>query len=69
MAAGILIAPESGRATRQKLTRKANDVKEDLAESWNNTAEKFRDLADTVFAEVDKYKRKAASETDMTSNN
>lgn len=67
-AAGVLLAPESGRSTRQKLSRKANDVKEDLSESWNNTAEKFKDLADTVFAEVDKYKKKA-SETDVPTNN
>jgi gas vesicle protein len=56
--AGILLAPESGRATRQKLSRKASDIREELNESWNNTAEKFRELTDTVMSEVDKYKNK-----------
>jgi gas vesicle protein len=59
--AGLLLAPESGRATRQKLARRANDLKDDLNQSWQNTSEKFKELADTVFSEVDKYKNKGTN--------
>ena len=59
--AGLLLAPETGEATRRKLTEKAGSLAGELEESWETNAKKFKELTDTALAEVEKYSKQISS--------
>ncbi|MBG9376005.1 YtxH domain-containing protein [Panacibacter sp. DH6] len=54
---GVLFAPDSGKATRRKLSGVATDIKEDFEETYD-------DISSNVKQKVDKVKHKAADVAD-----
>ncbi len=54
--AGFLFAPDKGEKTRRKLSRKANQVKEELKD--NIDSDKIKKFANTAINEVEKYGQK-----------
>ncbi len=49
--AGILLAPNSGKKTREIISQKANDLKEDLGEVFDHGTEKIKQLTGSAFTE------------------
>ena len=47
--AGILLAPNSGKKTREIISQKANDLKEDLGEVIDHGTEKIQQLTESAF--------------------
>lgn len=47
--AGILLAPNSGKKTREIISQKANDLKEDLGEVFDHGTEKIKQLTESAF--------------------
>jgi len=47
--AGILLAPNSGKKTREIISQKANDLKEDLGEVIDHGTEKIKQLTESAF--------------------
>ncbi len=56
LAAGFLFAPDKGEKTRRKLSRKANEFKDELKE--NMDSEKIKKIANNALTEVEKYGQK-----------
>jgi len=54
--AGFLFAPDKGEKTRRKLSRKANQVKEELKD--NIDSDKIKKFANSAINEVEKYGQK-----------
>lgn len=52
--AGILLAPESGKKTREMISQKALDLKEDLDEAIDTGTDKLKDLSQSVFSDKSK---------------
>ncbi len=42
----LLLAPESGKRTRKRITRAADDLKDDASERWDHIADDVRDRVD-----------------------
>lgn len=59
--AGLLLAPEAGDETRNRLSKKAGDLAGDLEQSWETNSKKFKDLTDSALAEVEKYSKQISS--------
>jgi gas vesicle protein len=57
---GLLLAPESGSKTRDKLGKTAGDLADDLEGAWEDGAEKIKDLTDEAISEIEKYSRKTS---------
>ncbi len=55
---GFLFAPAKGKSTRQKLSNKATELKDELKE--NIDSDKIRDLANSAISGVEKYSQKFA---------
>lgn len=55
--AGLLIAPESGDKTRNKLNKTANDILYDLEDLWEASAERLKELADDAVEEIERYSK------------
>jgi gas vesicle protein len=51
---GFLFAPAKGKSTRQKLSNKATELKENI------DSDKIRDLANSAISGVEKYSQKFA---------
>ena len=49
--AGILFASNSGKKTREIISQKANDLKEDLGEVIDHGTEKIKQLTGSAFTE------------------
>jgi gas vesicle protein len=46
----LLMAPESGKKTRKRITRAAGDLREDATDRWDDIADEVRDKVDEVLA-------------------
>lgn len=55
---GLLMAPESGQSTREKLSRQADDILSDLEDQWEVGFQKIRDLTDNAMEEADRLKNR-----------
>ncbi len=53
--AGLLLAPDSGEKTRQKLADNADVIKKDLESSWETNSKKIREYTDEALSEIEKY--------------
>ncbi|MFP4091730.1 MAG: YtxH domain-containing protein [Cyclobacteriaceae bacterium] len=56
--AGLLLAPESGKKTRRKISSTADDLIDELEDAWEDSAEKIKEIADNAIAELEKYSKK-----------
>jgi len=56
LATGFLFAPAQGKNTRQKLSDKASQLKDELTE--NIDSDKLRELANSALSGVEKYGQK-----------
>lgn len=52
LAAGILLAPRSGKDTRSQLAEAVNDRTESLSDQWNRTAAKAKETFDSAKAKA-----------------
>lgn len=55
---GLLMAPDNGQVTRDKLSRQADSLLNDLEDQWEVGYQKIKDLTDTALAEADKLKNR-----------
>lgn len=55
---GLLMAPESGELTRDKLGRQADDILSDLEDQWEVGFQRIKDLTDNAIAEADRLKNR-----------
>lgn len=53
--AGLLIAPDTGEHTRQKLSENAETIKKDLEQSWEGNSKKIKDYTDSALSEIEKF--------------
>lgn len=58
---GVLFAPDSGRATRRKLSGVATDIKDDLEDTYDSISSSVKD-------KINKVKHKAEKLADKTGN-
>lgn len=56
LAAGFLFAPDKGKSTREKLSSKASELKDEFKE--NIDREKLREIANSAITGVEKYGHK-----------
>lgn len=59
VAAGILLAPYAGKDTRKKLTDTATSLKGQVGTQFEDTLNKFSELADSALAAVSTYSKQA----------
>lgn len=62
VAIGLLMAPDSGRITRDKLSRQADALIDDLEDQWEVGFQKIRELTDSALAEADRLKERGEEE-------
>jgi gas vesicle protein len=55
---GMLMAPDNGQVTRDKLTRQADSLLNDLEDQWEVGFQKIRELTDTALAEAERLKNR-----------
>lgn len=55
---GLLMAPESGELTRDKLGRQADDILSDLEDQWDVGFQRIKELTDNAIAEADRLKNR-----------
>ena len=55
---GLTVAPSDGKKTRNKINKSANDAFYDLEDMWEEGADRIKDLAETAFEELEKYRKK-----------
>jgi gas vesicle protein len=55
--AALLMAPDSGKKTRKRLGRAADDLKESAADRWDEIADDVRDKVDEALATAKKRVR------------
>lgn len=58
---GMLMAPDSGEVTRDKLGRQADDLLNDLEDQWEVGFQKIRELTETALAEAERLKDRGES--------
>jgi gas vesicle protein len=57
---GLLLAPNSGKQIRHRISEAAHDVLYDAENAWEDGSERVKDLADTVVHELESYQKKIA---------
>lgn len=57
--AGVLLAPDTGKNTRQNLANRASQIKDDLGESVQKSVDKINSFKDSVFSLINKYGEEA----------
>ena len=57
--AALLLAPDRGDVTREKLSRQADQLINDLEDQWENSYAKIRDLANSALAEAERMSAQA----------
>ncbi|MEX2528400.1 MAG: YtxH domain-containing protein [Gemmatimonadota bacterium] len=45
----LLMAPDSGRKTRKRITRVADDLRENASDRWEDVADEVKDKVDDAF--------------------
>ncbi|AHM61875.1 hypothetical protein D770_18115 [Flammeovirgaceae bacterium 311] len=63
-AIGLLMAPDKGDVTREKLSRQADDLLSDLEDQWEQSYAKIRDLANNAIEEAEKLSAQAQEKVD-----
>jgi gas vesicle protein len=64
--AGILLAPESGKNTRQNLSDKASQLKDNLGNTVQKGVDKLSSFKDSAFSLISKYEEEAkTSDTEV----
>ena len=58
---GVLFAPEKGSVTRKKISQKSHDLKEELAEKFNEFLDDINEKIEQVKDEAGKVQAKAES--------
>lgn len=61
---GMLMAPDNGQVTRDKLTRQADSLLNDLEDQWEVGFQKIRELTDTALAEAERLKNRGEEAMD-----
>ncbi|HAA14962.1 MAG TPA: YtxH domain-containing protein [Cytophagales bacterium] len=56
--AGLLLAPDNGKKTRQKLATQADSLGSEVATQWKSGTKQVRKLADQAVHEVERYGKK-----------
>lgn len=62
VAIGMLMAPDSGRITRDKLSRQADSLIDDLEDQWEVGFQKIRELTDSALAEAERLRERGEEE-------
>ncbi len=62
VALGMLMAPDSGQITRDKLSRQADSLIDDLEDQWEVGFQKIRELTDSALAEVENLRERGEEE-------
>ena len=57
---GLLLAPNSGKQIRHRISEAAHDVLYDAENAWEDSSERVKDIADTVMHELESYQKKIA---------
>ena len=60
----LLMAPEKGDITREKLSRQADQLLNDLEDQWENSYAKIRDLANSALEEAERLSNEAQEQMD-----
>jgi len=47
--AGVLLAPKSGKETREMLSRKAKHLREELGDTFENGSHKIKEASDSAY--------------------
>ena len=55
-----LLAPNSGKQIRHKISEAAHDALYDAENAWEDGSERLKDLADTVLHRSDNYPKKGS---------
>ena len=58
-AIALLLAPDKGDVTREKISRQADQLLNDLEDQWETSYAKIRDLANTALAEAERLSEQA----------
>lgn len=62
VAIGMLMAPDNGRATRDKLSRQADSLMNDLEDQWEVGFQKIRELTDNALEEAENLRARGEEE-------
>jgi gas vesicle protein len=62
VAIGLLMAPDSGQITRDKLSRQADSLIDDLEDQWEVGFQKIRELTDSALAEAERLRERGEEE-------
>lgn len=60
----LLMAPEKGDVTREKISRQADQLLTDLEDQWENGYAKIRDLANSSMEEAERVGNKSNQKLD-----
>jgi gas vesicle protein len=61
---GVLLAPESGDATRRKLSKQLDDLKGNLGDSWESGKNRISSLKKDAIAEAEKLSKRVTKATE-----
>lgn len=62
VAIGMLMAPDNGRATRDKLGRQADSLINDLEDQWEVGFQKIKELTDNALEEAENLRARGEEE-------
>lgn len=63
-AIGLLMAPDKGDITREKLSRQADQLLNDLEDQWETGYAKLRDLTESAIEEAERVANNAANKAE-----
>ena len=66
-AIGLLLAPDKGDITREKLSRQADQLLNDLEDQWETGYAKIRDLANSAIEEAERMSAQAQEQMENNS--
>lgn len=65
---GVLLAPEKGSDTRKKISKKGQDLADDVKSQVGGLKDKYNDLVDNVASKVDAFANKGEDIADNVKN-